>query len=115
MKGYIARSTLWGTIQTTDRFYALPSEQQIAVSMHEAAHIKHRHAWKRLGWLLLIGFNLLTVETFYARCAAQELEADSHVRDSGYGRELAAFLISRGMSTAPGYPSVRCRLENLNV
>ena len=115
MKGYIARSTLWGTIQTTDRFYALPIEQQIAVSMHEAAHIKYKHAWKRLGWLFLIGLGLLKPEAFFARCAAQELEADSHVRDSGYGRELAAFLISRGMSAAPGYPSVRSRLENLNV
>ncbi len=114
MKGYIARSTLWGTIQTTDRFYALPIEQQIAVSMHEAAHIRHKHAWKRLAWILA-GKAFFQTDRFFEMCAAQELEADSHVRDSGYGRELAAFLISRGMSTAPGYPSVRSRLENLNV
>lgn len=82
--------------------------------MHEAAHIKHKHAWKRLGWILT-GKAFFRTERFFAMCAAQELEADSHVRDSGYGRELAAFLISRGMSAAPGYPSVRSRLENLNV
>jgi hypothetical protein len=114
MKGYIARSTLWGTIQTTDRFYALPIEQQIAVSMHEAAHIKHRHAWKRLGWILT-GKAFFQSDRFFAMCATQELEADRHVRDGGYGRELAAFLILHVRSTAPGYPSVRSRLENLNV
>jgi hypothetical protein len=111
MKGYIARSTLWGTIQTSDRFYALPIEQQIAVSMHEAAHIKRKHAWKRLWWILT---GRAFSERFFEMCAAQELEADSYVRDWGYGRELAAFLISRGPDTALGYPSTRRRLENLN-
>jgi len=114
MKGYIARSTLWGTIQTTDRFYALPLDQQIAVSMHEAGHIKRKHAWKRLWWILT-GRAFFHTERFFAMCAAQELEADSYVRDNGYGADLAAFLISRGMSAAPGYPSVRRRLENLHV
>jgi hypothetical protein len=114
MKGFIARSTLWGTIQTTDRFYALPIDQQIAVSMHEAGHIKRKHAWKRLGWILM-GKAFFQTERFFEMCAAQELEADSYVRDSGYGRELATFLISHVRSTAPGYPSVRRRLENLNV
>jgi len=112
VKSYIARSTLWGTIQTSDRFYALPIEQQIAISMHEAAHIKHKHAWKRLWWILT---GRAFSERFFEMCASQELEADSYVRDSGYGRELATFLISRGMSVAPGYPSVRRRLENLHV
>ena len=114
MKNFIARSTLWGTIQTTDRFYALPIEQQIAVSMHEAGHIKHKHAWKRLMWILT-GKAFFRTERFFEMCAAQELEADSHVRDSGYGRELAAFLILHVRGTSPGYPSARRRLENLNV
>src|SRR5260370_1726825 len=104
MKGFIARSTLWGTIQTTDRFYALPIEQQIAVSMHEAGHIKRRHAWKRLGWIVT-GRAFLQTEWFFDLCAMQELEADSYVRDSGYGRDLAAFLISHDTSATPGHPS----------
>lgn len=114
MKSFIARSTLWGTIQTTDRFYALPIEQQIAVSMHEAAHIKRKHAWKRLGWILT-GKAFRQPDRFFEMCAAQELEADSYVRDSGYGRELATFLILHVRGATLGYPSVSNRLENLNV
>lgn len=104
-----ARVTPWGTIQIGQHFDLLPYDQQQAVIAHERGHLKHRHVWKRVKWLVWRGF-----KGFDAMCAEQELEADSYAKSLGHGGALASFLVEHVRMTAKGYPSVIRRLENLH-
>lgn len=105
----IARSTLWGTIQTGDGFRLLSEEQRAAVLAHERGHIRHRHAWKRLWWLVSVQW-----KGFFERCEAQELEADHYAAQCGHREGLVSFLTRWSQPIkSDGYPTVEQRLENL--
>lgn len=111
----IARSTLWGTIQLGDDFYLLPPEEQFAVLAHEQGHIYHRHAWKRLKWILTFRA-ILHWDDFLMLCEKQELEADRYAVDKGYGTGLLQFLKWQYPlnSKALGYPTAQQRIENIH-
>jgi hypothetical protein len=109
-----AYTTPWLTIRLGEGFVHLPADQKRAVIAHERGHLKHRHAWKRLWWLITHNLGAKDAfKNFYAYCAEQELEADSYARDTGHGPALARFLTEHVTMTATGYPSVIRRLENL--
>lgn len=107
----IARSTPWGTIQFGDDFHRLPKFEQEAVLAHEQGHIHHRHALKRLWWLLSFQW-----KGFFERCEAQELEADRYAAERGHAAGLISFLFRHGQHVkSDGYPKVRQRLEAIHV
>lgn len=110
----IARSTLWGTIQTGEAFHLLSERQQNAVLAHERGHIHHRHAWKRLGWIVTFRafFNW---PGFLAMCERQELEADRYACERGHYVGLYVFLHQLSKDKKyDGYPTVKERLEALH-
>jgi hypothetical protein len=107
----IARSTLWGTIQIGDDFYRLSALEQLAVIAHEEGHIYHRHAWKRLGWLVSFRW-----KGFFERCEAQELEADRYAAERGHAAGLISFLFRQGLHVkSDGYPTHKQRIEAIHV
>jgi hypothetical protein len=107
----IARSTLWGTIQLGDVFYTLSELEQAAILSHEYGHIVHRHAWKRLWWIVSFQWR-----GFLQRCEAQELEADAYAAARGHAPGLISFLFRQQMHVkSPGYPTARRRIEAIHV
>jgi hypothetical protein len=109
-----AHTTPWLTIRTGEHFDLLPVDQQRAVLAHERGHLKHRHSWKRIWWLITHSLGKKgAYDAFWGYCAEQELEADSYARDIGHGPALARFIVEHVRMTATGYPSVIRRLENL--
>jgi Zn-dependent protease with chaperone function len=106
----IARSTLWGTVQIGEAFHLLSEAQQRAVIAHERGHIHHRHALKRLWWMISFQW-----KGFFERCEAQELEADQYAAQHGHKEGLVSFLTRWSQPVkADGYPTVEQRLENLS-
>lgn len=65
----------------------LSPRERDAIIAHEMGHIVHRHAWKRLGWLLSCRWGNLS-----AVCHAHEFEADAFASDAGHSPGLLAFL-----------------------
>jgi hypothetical protein len=113
-KRFYARTTPWGTIQTGDWFAYLTADEQSAVIMHEAGHIRKRHHARRLWWVLSLKA-LLRPEQYFAMCEQQEYEADRYAKAQGWGDELISFLITHGARVkSPGYPSNQERIEALN-
>ena len=111
----IARATLWGTIQTGALFERLTEREQRAVLAHEQGHIHHRHAWKRLGWMVTLRA-LVNWNGFLAMCEQQELEADRYAAERGHTAGLVSFLFRCGHHVkSDGYPTPRQRLEALRV
>jgi hypothetical protein len=111
----IARSTLWGTVQLGDGFYALSEREQNAVLAHEHGHLHHRHAWKRLGWIVTLRA-FRKPEAFFALCEAQELEADRYAVERGHAPGLISFLFRHSLHVkSDGYPTTRQRLEAIHV
>lgn len=110
MPNYIARCTLWGTVQTGPVFDQLPFLQQQAVVMHEKGHIRGFHAWKRLWWILT--FRACTPD-FYAMCREQEHEADEYAAQAGHLRGMILLLRRLPGCRDPGYPSPQQRIERL--
>jgi Peptidase family M48 len=111
----IARSTPWGTIQLGEEFTLLSEREQAAVLAHEHGHIHHRHALKRLWWMLTFRacFNW---KGFLAMCEAQELEADSYAVECGHAPGLIQFLLNSAPRTkVDGYPTIHERLGNIHV
>lgn len=114
MKNFYARCTPWGTIQTGDLMALLPAYEQKAIIAHEEGHIAHRHAQKRLLWLVTLRA-LVNPEGFFAMCEAQELEADGYARERGHAAGLISFLFRRQLHVkTPGYPTAQRRLEALH-
>ena len=110
----IARSTLWGTIQFGAGFYLLTDLEQRAVVAHEQGHIFHRHALKRLWWIISLRafFNW---DGFLKMCESQELEADHYAVDHGHFAGLYYFLYRQSRDVKyPGYPSIKDRLEAIH-
>lgn len=106
----IARSTPWGTVQLGEDFYRLSKLEQAAVIAHEEGHIHHRHALKRLWWLVSFQW-----EGFLERCEAQELEADRYAVERGHAAGLISFLFRLGLHVkSDGYPTVRQRIEAIH-
>lgn len=111
----IARSTLWGTIQTGKGFAKLTEREQRAVIAHEQGHLHHRHAWKRLAWILTLRATL-DGSGFLAMCEAQELEADRYSAERGHTPGLVSFLFRHSLHVkSDGYPTPSERLEALCV
>lgn len=111
----IARSTLWGTIQTGEAFLLLSEREQNAVIAHEHGHIHHRHAWKRLAWIVTFRA-LLNWKGFLAMCEAQEIEADRYAVTLGHAPGLISFLFRQSLHVkSDGYPTPRERLEAIYV
>ena len=107
----IARSTPWGTIQLGDDFYRLSELEQRAVIAHEQGHIYHRHALRRLWWLVSFQW-----DGFFERCEAQELEADRYAAARGHAAGLISFLFRQSLHVkSDGYPTVKQRLEAIHV
>eukprot|EP00697_Spironema_sp_BW2_P010687 gnl/Spiro4/26025_TR12964_c0_g1_i1.p2 gnl/Spiro4/26025_TR12964_c0_g1~~gnl/Spiro4/26025_TR12964_c0_g1_i1.p2 ORF type:complete len:113 (+),score=20.97 gnl/Spiro4/26025_TR12964_c0_g1_i1:125-463(+) len=110
----IARSTPWGTIQFGEAFYALSEPEQCAIIAHEQGHIHHRHALKRLAWLLTLRA-VFRPEAFFAMCETQELEADRYAVERGHAAGLISFLFRSNLHVkSPGYPTTKHRLENIH-
>lgn len=110
-KPFYARSTPWGTIQIGDRFKELSEKEQAAVLAHEHGHIHHRHALRRLGWILTLRA-FRKPDEFFALCEAQELEADRYAAKAGHSVGLIAFLLRRKSRVkSPGYPTAFDRVE----
>jgi hypothetical protein len=106
----IARSTPWGTIQFGDAFYQLTELEQCAVIAHEQGHIHHRHALKRLWWLVSFQW-----KGFFERCEAQELEADQYAAERGHAAGLISFLFRQGLHVkSDGYPTHKQRIEAIH-
>jgi hypothetical protein len=106
----IARSTLWGTIQLGEDFYCLSELEQQAVIAHEQGHIRHRHALRRLWWLVSFQW-----KGFLERCEAQELEADRYAVERGHAPGLISFLFRQGLHVKlDGYPTHRQRIEAIH-
>ena len=107
----IARSTLWGTIQLGDGFYRLSDLELAAIVAHEEGHIHHRHALKRLWWMVSFRW-----KGFSQRCEAQEMEADRYAVERGHAPGLISFLFRQQMHVkSPGYPTARRRIEAIHV
>lgn len=114
MKDFIARCTPWGTIQTGRGFRFLSPQEKAAVLAHERGHIAHRHALKRLGWVVTLRA-LRDWNGFLQMCEAQEYEADRYAVRQGCKVGMQVFLAKRiGLPAGPGYPSARERLEALH-
>ena len=111
----VAYSTPWGTIRLGPAFHHLPAREQQAVLAHERGHIVHRHAFKRLAWLVTLRAFFRT-EAFFAECRRQELEADHYAAQQGHAAGLISFLFRRQLHVeSPDYPSSRERVEALRV
>jgi Zn-dependent protease with chaperone function len=107
----VARSTPWGTIQIGPAFQHLTPLEQEAVLAHERGHVAHRHALKRLWWIVSLRA-VFNFDGFLALCEQQEFEADRYAAELGHRAGLAAFLASRIWEPkSAGYPSARERLE----
>ena len=66
--------------------YLAPTEVQ-AVLLHEEGHLVHRHALRRVWWVLSFQWRDLA-----DRCRRQELEADRYAIDRGAALGLHKFL-----------------------
>lgn len=107
----IARSTLWGTIQLGDDFYRLSPLEQTAIVAHEEGHIHHKHALKRLWWIVSFQW-----DGFYERCEQQELEADRYAVERGHAAGLISFLFRSNLHVkSAGYPTHKQRIEAIHV
>lgn len=113
MKGYVARSTPWGTIQTGEFFALLDDEQKAAVLEHERAHIRSHDALKRLWWVLSLQIVFRTKWVF-ARCREQELAADAYACARGHEEGMRSYLRRFPHAASALYPSSRKRVEALN-
>jgi|SRR5580765_3075749 len=112
MNNFTARSTPWGTVQVGPYFELLPQEMQIAVLAHEEGHIFHKHALKRILWVIsLCAF--FNKEKYWLMCEAQELEADKYAADHGHARGLAAYLKLLTNEKKLGYPLNGERIKRL--
>lgn len=106
----IARSTLWGTIEIGDEFCRLTPLEQWAVIAHEQGHIYHKHARKRLWWIVSFQW-----KGFFERCEAQELEADRYAAERGHAAGLMSFLFRSNLHVkSPGYPTHKDRIEAIH-
>jgi Zn-dependent protease with chaperone function len=113
-KPFFARTTPWGTIQTGDLFDLLPAFEQRAIIAHEEGHVVHRHALKRLAWVVTLRA-IFSPRKFLSMCEAQEFEADRYAVALGHRAGLISFLFRRkSHAQAPGYPEVSARLEALH-
>lgn len=111
----IARSTPWGAIQFGDEFYRLTDLEQCAVIAHEEGHIHHRHAWKRIKWVLTLRA-FRDQKGFFEMCEAQELEADRYAVERGHAAGLISFLFRAGLHVkSDGYPTHKQRIEAIHV
>jgi hypothetical protein len=107
----IARSTLWGTIQTGKEFCRLSPIEQQAVMAHEEGHLVFRHAWIRLGWFVTLRA-FFKQDEFFEMCARQEAEADWYAVACGHAPGLISFLLRLQPDVkSDGYPTARQRLE----
>lgn len=107
----IARSTLWGTVQTGKEFCRLSPLEQMAIYAHEDGHIFYRHAWARLWWLLTLRA-FFRQDEFFSLCETQEIEADQYAARRGHGPGLISFLLRLQPDVkSDGYPTARQRLE----
>lgn len=109
---YVARTTLWGTVQTGPGFARLPEAEQEAVMMHEIGHIDGWHALKRLWWVLTLRA-LLRPYAYFAMCEQQELDADQYAAACGCASGLRAFVQRLPAHKTLGYPTKHERLARL--
>ena len=106
----IARSTLWGSIQFGEAFDNLTPAEQAAVIAHERGHIAHRHALKRLWWMVSFQW-----KGFFERCEKQEMEADWYAVVRGHRAGLISFLFrSNPHVKSAGYPTHQQRIEAIH-
>ncbi len=108
-KPYIARSTLWGTVQCGAVFYSLPERERAAVMAHEHGHLRHFHAWKRL-WAIVSG---KTTEQYYAMCREQEHEADAYAAKRGHGAGMISLLLRIRDRESDLHPSYKQRIDRI--
>jgi hypothetical protein len=111
----IANSTPWGTIRLGDDFYRLSDLEQRAVIAHEEGHIHHRHALKRIKWILTFRA-FRRPDEYFAMCEAQELEADRYAVARGHAAGLISFLFRANLHVkSDGYPTHKQRIEAIHV
>jgi Zn-dependent protease with chaperone function len=110
----IARSTPWGSIQFGEAFDKLTPLEQAAVIAHERGHIVHRHAIKRLLWVLTLRAVFQT-EKFFEMCEKQEMEADRYAVSRGHRAGLISFLFRSNLHVkSAGYPTHKQRIEAIH-
>jgi Zn-dependent protease with chaperone function len=76
----------WKRVRVSDKFYALPEDQQFAVLMHEFGHLYHHHTEKRILCLVFSPWRL--IETM----KRQEFEADRYAASQGCADALIEVL-----------------------
>ena len=110
----IARSTPWGSIQFGAQFDNLTPAEQAAIVAHERGHIAHRHALKRLLWLVTLRA-VFQSDKFFAMCEKQELEADWYAVVRGHRYGLVSFLLRSNLHVkSAGYPTHQQRIEAIH-
>ena len=110
----IARSTPWGSIQFGEAFDRLTPHEQAAVLAHERGHIAHRHALKRLMWVLTLRA-VFQPSNFFEMCEKQELEADRYAVVRGHRAGLISFLFRSNLHVkSAGYPTHQQRIEAIH-
>jgi Zn-dependent protease with chaperone function len=112
MKKFIAYATPWGTIRTGSLFEKLTPREQLAVLAHERGHIVHRHAWKRIWWMVTLQV-FIREDAYWAMCRAQEFEADQHAVKGGHTTGLAMVLARCPIAQTDSHPSKQERLARL--
>lgn len=99
-----------GPFIVTGRYFdQLERVERAAVIAHETGHIVHRHAWRRLWWLVSGQWSYMKT-----RCQAQEYEADRYATMNGHGHGLIQFL-SRPTKPhdSPLHPTHEERINNI--
>lgn len=95
-----------GPFIVTGRYFKLLREAQAhAVISHEMGHITHRHALRRIWWLLSFQW-----EDMAERCKRQEFEADLFAVSRGHGRGLLDFLHGVQPHFSPLHPTQKERI-----
>jgi hypothetical protein len=93
-------------------FYRLPIDQQVAIYLHESAHLIFRHALYRLRWLFQ-GLPWRCNDELQRRCHEQEYSADFYVAAYGQTQSLISYLLTIPSKETIVHPSSIDRINRL--
>jgi Zn-dependent protease with chaperone function len=100
--------TVGAVVVTGRHFDSLTAEEQSAVVAHENGHVFHRHASRRIWWLVSGQWSDMA-----HRCREQEFEADIYAAELGHYAGLCLFLSRVRSNGSTLHPSSDDRAANL--
>jgi beta-lactamase regulating signal transducer with metallopeptidase domain len=103
----------WRSIVVSGAFLMLDEDVQSAIILHELAHLKKKHALKRVFWILTGKW--FSIPKLLAAAREQEFEADDYVGTMGYAKALMRFLVTHKSPDGGFHPKPSERIARLLV